>query len=246
MKSLSSLYLLLLVQFIAKPLSGGLITSEKKIVDELQPSKNVDTESPPEGVEWQDWHMSHEHQMEEYEPEQFFALHDIKKKGYFDSNDILTMYGLQREEIIGDGDGMGSHDSSEKQIDQELKDRLVKFVFKLFDLDDNDRITKEEFLLISNQGKKFPDLGVGIGHHADFELEYEIHHWNKYHKESDPDVNVVHREDVEHDLLHHQHEIEHEENVQKGASRQTVITDDELELRINNLNIPLKFRSRGF
>lgn len=245
MKIFSALYLLALLQ-ISKYISGGLITSKEKVVDKLDPSKNVDTESPPDGIEWQDWHMDHEHQMEEYEPEQFFALHDIKKKGFFDSNDILTMYGLQRDEIIGDGDGMGAHDSSEKQIDQELKDRLVQFVFRLFDLDDNDRITKDEFLMISKQGKKFPDLGVGVGHHADFELEYDIHHWNKFHKDQDPEVSVIHREDVEHDLLHHEHEIEYEENVQRGASRQTVITDDELEQRINYDNIPLKFRSKGY
>jgi hypothetical protein len=232
------------LQMVTTSVNAGLITSKEKTVDSLDPLKNIDSENPPEGVEWQDWHMDHEHQLKEYEPEQFFALHDIKKKGYFDSNDILTMYGLQREEIIGDGDGMGNHDASEKQVDQELKDRLVKFVFKLFDLDDNDRITKEEFLIISKEGKKFPDLGVGIGHHADFELEYEIHHWNKYHKDQDPDVEIIHKEDVEHDLLHHEHEIEHEESVQRGSSRQTVITDDELELQINVNNIPSRFRSK--
>ncbi|KAL6938153.1 hypothetical protein ACO0RG_004693 [Hanseniaspora osmophila] len=222
--------------------SSGSTKNTNAMIDE---TINVDVESPPEGMEWQDWHMLQEHQLESYSPETFFALHDISKKGYFDSKDILTMYGLNRDEVIGSGDGMGKHDESEA-VDPELADRVVKFIFKLFDIDDNDKITKQEFLNIAERGTKFPDLGVGVGHHGDFELEYEFHHWNEYHKDEDPDVKNVHREDIEHDLLHHEHEIEHEENVPRGGSRATVITDDELEARIKSKNIPAAFKANVY
>lgn len=203
---------------------------------------NVETEAPPKGLSWEEWHMQHEHQMDSYDPEVFFALHDIKKKGYLDGNDILTMYGLNRDEIVGKGDGMGKHDDSEA-IDETVAERVVNLIMRLLDVDDDTKITKEEYLSYAKKGNKFPDLGVGVGHHADFELEYEIHHWNEYHKESDPEVKNVHKEDIEHDLLHHEHEIEHEEAVQRGASRAAVITDDELESRIEVKNIPKKYKN---
>lgn len=201
--------------------------------------------APPEGLNWEQWHMENEHQMEEYSPETFFALHDVKKQGYLDDDDILSLYGLSRKEIVGNGDGMGKHDGSER-IDEKMGERVVLFIKKLLDVDDDTHISKKEYLDFAQRGGKFPDLGVGVGHHADFELEYEIHHWNKYHKDSDPDVNNVHKEDIEHELLHHEHEIEHEETIQRGATKGTVITDDELESRINIENIPQKYRNGYF
>lgn len=206
---------------------------------------NVETEKPPEGLTWEEWHMQHEHQMDKYTPEQFFALHDIKKKGYFDKNDILSLYGLNRNEVIGKGDGMGQHDESE-EIDEETSDRVVKLIMRLLDVNDDSKVLKQEYLDFAARGSKLPDLGVGVGHHSDFELEYEIHHWNKYHKDSDPDVKNVHKEDIEHELLHHEHEIEHEEKIMRGASRATVVTDDELESRIVLKNIPAKFKNGFF
>ncbi|AJV65995.1 BMC_2a_G0038800.mRNA.1.CDS.1 [Saccharomyces cerevisiae] len=217
------------------------VTATAEIGSEI----NVENEAPPDGLSWEEWHMGHEHQLKDYTPETFFALHDIKKKGFLDENDILSLYGLNREEIVGAGDGMGQHDESEK-IDNEMAKRVVSLIMRLLDVDDNTKITKEEYLQFAKRGNKFPDLGVGVGHHSDFELEYEIHHWNKFHKDKDPDVKVVHKEDIEHELLHHEHEIEHEEEIQRGASRATVITDDELESRIELKNIPEKFKNGIF
>ncbi|KAH3900485.1 related to Protein SSP120 [Saccharomycodes ludwigii] len=216
-----------------------LDNTEREIIE---PNVNIDEEKPPKGMSWEAWHMQHEHQMETYTPEIFFSLHDIGNKGYLDANDIISMYGLNRDEVVGTGDGMGKHDDSE-EIDSGLTARVVNFIMKLLDVDDDTKITKAEYLNFAKKGDKFPDLGVGVGHHADFELEYEIHHWNKYHKDQDPEVRNVHKEDIEHELLHHEHEIEHEETVQRGASRQTVITDDQLESRIKLQNIPEKYRA---
>ncbi|SCU98820.1 LADA_0H15566g1_1 [Lachancea dasiensis] len=205
---------------------------------------NEEVEVKPEGLSWEEWHMQHEHQKDSYDPETFFVLHDIGGKGYFDKEDILTMYGLNRAEVVGSGDGMGKHDDSE-MIDEETSERVFRLVMQLLDVDDDSKIERAEFLTFANAGNKLPDLGVGVGHHSDFELEYELHHWNKYHRDQDPYVKIVHKEDIEHDLLHHEHEIEHEEQLQRGASRITVITDDELEARINFKNIPSKFK-KGF
>ncbi|SCV04908.1 LANO_0G14070g1_1 [Lachancea nothofagi CBS 11611] len=203
---------------------------------------NEEVEKKPAGLSWEEWHMQHEHQAEKYDAETFFILHDIGGKGYFDKEDILTMYGLSRGEVVGSGDGMGKHDNSE-QIDEETSDRVFRVIMKLLDVDDDSKIEKKEFLSYAKKGNKMPDLGVGVGHHSDFELEYELHHWNKYHKDQDPDVKNVHKEDIEHDLLHHEHKIEHEEEAQRGATRMTVITDDELEALIKVENIPSRFKN---
>lgn len=203
---------------------------------------NVESEQKPQGLSWEQWHMEHEHQLVKYDPETFFDLHDSNHKGYMDRNDILSLYGLNRDEIVGKGDGMGQHDDSEV-VDEGLADRVVSLIMKLLDVNDDTKIERSEYLAFAKKGNEMPDLGVGVGHHSDFEAEYEIHHWNQYHKDDDPEIKNVHKEDIEHELLHHEHEIEHEEIVQKGASRSTVITDDELESRINFMNIPRKYKN---
>lgn len=208
----------------------------------IDPEINVEVEKVPNGKTWEEWHMEHEHQLTKYTPEMFFALHDTRKKGYLDKDDILSLYGLNREEIVGGGDGMGQHDNSEV-VDNDLADRVLKLIMELLDVDDDNKIMKQEYIDFAKKGGSFPDLGVGVGHHADFEIEYEIHHWNKYHKDNDPDVKTVHKEDIEHELLHHEHEVEHEEQVQRGASRVTVITDDQLESRIQIQKIPMKYKN---
>ncbi|CCH46587.1 putative secreted protein [Wickerhamomyces ciferrii] len=194
-------------------------------------------ESPPDGLTWEEWHMKQEHGLDEYDAESFFTLHDSKNKNYLDADDILNAYGLNRDEVVGKGDGLGSHDDSEG-ISKETKDQIVKAILKMMDANTDDKITKEEYLKFANKGGKFPDLGVGVGHHGDFEYEYEVHHWNKYHKDQDPDIKNIHKEDIEHELLHHEHEIEHEVDTSVGKW-----TDEQFEQYIKLQNIPKKFRS---
>ncbi|KAH3673673.1 hypothetical protein WICMUC_003576 [Wickerhamomyces mucosus] len=194
-------------------------------------------EQLPEGYTWEKAHMKLEHDLDEYDASTFFALHDLKSKGYLDSTDILSLYGLLRDEVVGRGDGMGSHDDSEN-IDPQLKVEVVTKIFKLVDADSDEKITREEYLTFAEKGGEFPDLNVGIGHSQDFEKEYEIHHWIKYHKDQDPEIKVVHKEDIEHELLHHEHEIEHENDYPTGK----FYSDDQLEKQINLNNIPNKYR----
>lgn len=194
-------------------------------------------EKVPEGLTWEQWHMKKEHSLDEYDAESFFTLHDIKNKGYFDGNDILNMYGLLRDEVVGKGDGLGDHDDSEV-ITDETKFNIIKQIMTLIDPNHDNKITKEEYLKYKSGGGVLPDLGVGIGHHGDFEHEYEVHHWNKYHKDQDPEINIVHKEDIEHELLHHEHEIEHEFSDQGEK-----LSDSEFELKINLNNIPQFFKN---
>ncbi|AET37547.1 nucleobindin SSP120 Ecym_1309 [Eremothecium cymbalariae DBVPG len=222
-----------LVWYLVLMVIGG------KCLPQVENSKPK-SEQLPKGMAWEEWHMDHEHQMSKYTPEEFFGLHDKGNKGYFDKHDLLSMYGLTRDEIVGSGDGMGVHDDSEA-IDTSIGDRVVKFLIKLLDVDDDTKINKDEYLNFAKKGKGMPDLGLGVGHHSDFESEYDIHHWNEYHKVDDQAIQKVHKEDIEHELLHHEHEIEHEKMLQRGASRNSVLTDDELESRISVKAIPNKY-----
>lgn len=160
----------------------------------------------PQGVTWQAWHMKEEHQLDSFDPEAFFKLHDLLAKGYWDKKDILYVYGLSREEVVGDGSGMGEH-AHEEQISAEAKDTVTLVMMRLLDTDKNGQISQEEFVKFMEAGE-LPDFGYGPGHHLDFENEYETHHWNQYHRDQDPEVHVKHKEDIEHELLHHAHEIE--------------------------------------
>lgn len=159
--------------------------------------------------------MKEEHQLDDFDAASFFTLHDLQSKGYWNAEDILFVYGLTRETVVGDGSGMGEHDH-EETITQEVKDKVVKKVLSLLDANSNGEITRDEWLLYNQDGGHLPDFGIGPGHHLDFEAEYENHHWNKYHKDNDPDVHIKHKEDIEHEILHHEHEIEETHTLNPG------------------------------
>lgn len=160
----------------------------------------------PAGMNWENWHMKEEHQIQEFDAESFFTLHDLESKGFWNAKDILYIYGLSREEVVGDGSGMGEHKHGEK-IESSIKVKVVEQVMRLLDANANGEVSKSEWLLFNQHGGHLPDFGTGPGHHMDFEDEYENHHWNKYHRDQDPDVHIKHKEDIEHEILHHDHEI---------------------------------------
>ncbi|WPK22980.1 hypothetical protein PUMCH_000203 [Australozyma saopauloensis] len=161
----------------------------------------------PLHLTWQEWHMSEEHQIDTFDPLSFFMLHDIQGKGHWTAEDILYIYGLSLDSVIGDGSGMGEHDHEEK-ISPDFKKKVIEEVSVMLKADSDGTISKDKWLEFANNGGLLPDFGAGPGHHFDFETEYENHHWNKYHRDSDPDVRIKHKEDIVHELLHHQHEIE--------------------------------------
>lgn len=182
---------------------------------------------------WQRWHMKVEHDLDDADPEAVFKLHDTRNANRLCAYDILRMYGLARDEVVGEGNGMGSHDNTEI-IGRQLKEKVVNKVMDLIDTNNDGEISLDEWKRYSSEGGEFPDFGLGSGHEYDFEDEYEKHHWIKYHSQNDPDVNVQHAEDVEHELLHHFHEIEHEQ-IKKGEVVNSPILLD---------HVPAKFLAR--
>lgn len=154
---------------------------------------------------WQVRHMKEEHGFDSFDAMSFFKLHDMSGKDVWGKNDILNLYGLLNQEFVGDGSGMGKHDES-KVIKDETKDKVTSTVLALIDADKDGKISIDEWMQFSNAGNELPDFGLGPGHHGDYEYEYEVHHWLKYHAENDPDVKIVHKEDIEHEALYHAHE----------------------------------------
>lgn len=184
----------------------------------------------PSNLRWQDWHMLEEHKLSEYDGKSFFKLHDLKGTGFWDITDILNLYGVAHESIIGDGSGMGE---DKVIITAEVQANVVESVFKLFDKNKDGKISLDEWLNFHNNGGELPDFGYGQGHHLDFESEYEEHHWKKYHAENDPDTKIKHKEDIEHELLHHQYELD--ETHDRSEKLREVIRNYLSPVRVQNI-----------
>ncbi|ODV61711.1 nucleobindin SSP120 ASCRUDRAFT_75684 [Ascoidea rubescens DSM 1968] len=218
-------------------------------------------EKCPPDLSWQQWHMIQEHNIQDFDPESFFHLHVSSDKSHLLEKDILNMYGLLRDKVVGKGDGMGKHDDSEG-ISEDEKHLILTKVLNLIDLNNDRKISFNEWLNFINNNGNLPDFGVGPGHHSDdFEYEYEVHHWNKYHQDDDPDVKILHKEDIEHELLHHEHDIDHayteqdtqnlnidskdppDNDINNNTPKHKVIkiNDSYLNTLINLYNIPTKY-----
>ncbi|ODQ78678.1 hypothetical protein BABINDRAFT_162381 [Babjeviella inositovora NRRL Y-12698] len=159
---------------------------------------------------WETWHMSSEHGISEFDHDSFFTLHDIEGNKAWEKRDILNLYGVLREEVVGNGDGMGSHDETEG-ISDKTREFVANSVLELLDTNKDGKVSLEEWRKFKEAGGYLRDYGVGVGHHLDFESEYEVHHWKEFHEKDDPDMKIQHAADVEHELLHHLHEIEHKD-----------------------------------
>lgn len=195
--------------------------------------------SPPAGLLWQNWHMLEEHKMDSYDAESFFRLHALKNSDEWSLTDILNLYGLLRESVIGDGSGMGRHNHEQEGITKEAKDFVVAEILKLVDTNKDGTVSLSEWKQFAENGGELPDFGYGQGHHLDFELEYEEHHWKQYHMNDDPDVKIKHKEDIEHDMLHHEHEMEESHN----ANPDLRDTTHNFLSPIRIENVPQKYRA---
>lgn len=188
----------------------------------------------PDGLSWEQWHMVEEHGLDVYDDSTMFKLHDLTGTGQWTRNDILNLYGLLRESV-GDGSGMGSWSEGATDAD---KDNVYNSILEVMDTNKDGQVSLEEF---KNYKKKnlLPDFGFGQGHHLDFESEYEDHHWIEHHQGQDPDVLIKHKEDIEHELLHHEHEIHesHESNLKEREALKSYLSNINLE------NLPVKYRS---
>lgn len=194
----------------------------------------------PNGLSWQSWHMMEEHHLDHYDADSFFKLHDLQNKGIWSKSDILNLYGLLRESVVGDGSGMGDHSHQLETITEDAKQYVVNSILKLIDTNGDGEVSLQEWRDYSTKGKELPDFGYGQGHHLDFETEYEEHHWNKYHANQDPDVLVKHKEDIEHELLHHEHEIEESHDASPEIRKVTNVHLSDARLE----NIAPKYRNK--
>ena len=100
----------------------------------------------------------------------------------------------------------------------------------LMDQNNDNVISKDEWLAFIKSGKTLPDLGTGPGHHGDDEYEYEIHHWEKYHDENTKLEDLTHPEDIEHFKKHE--EMEDAQERLEAMEKKSIVEE----------NIPEKFR----
>ncbi|MCJ1252204.1 hypothetical protein MMC24_000008 [Lignoscripta atroalba] len=166
--------------------------------------------------DWATKHMAEEHHIENFDPGAFFSLHDFDSSGAWTPDEVRRTYGLD--------------DDSAKDVSAEKREDVTRDVFKLFDLDHNGAITRDEWMRSVGEGKRLPDFGLGPGHHGDDEYEYEIHHFEKYHDENTREEDLVHPEDIAHFAKHDKEadEADHQEELDR--------------MPIVEQNIPQKFR----
>jgi len=162
-------------------------------------------------------HMASEHHITSFDASSFFTLHDYDSNGSWDRGEILKTYGME--------------DETAKDVPQSKKDEIAGAVLSLMDTDANGVVDKEEWRTFAEDRQgRLPDFGTGPGHHWDMEMEYEIHHWEKYHDENTKEGDLVHPEDIEHFRRHD--ELEEEAERIAALDRMTLVEQ----------NIPLKFR----
>ncbi|KAJ5054039.1 uncharacterized protein L3040_000324 [Drepanopeziza brunnea f. sp. 'multigermtubi'] len=168
-------------------------------------------------ADWATRHMQSEHHIDTFDAMSFFSLHDYDNTGYWDEHEILKTYGME--------------DETAKDVPQSKKDEIVTQIMKLMDTNGNGIVERSEWIAFTQDGKgTLPDFGTGPGHHWDMEIEYEIHHWEKYHNENTKEEDLIHPEDIEHFRKHDELEDEAERVARLD------------KMPIVEQNIPAKFR----
>lgn len=162
-----------------------------------------------------DW-FTEEHHIDGFDAPSFFVLHDYDNSGAWTTDEVRKTYGMDHE--------------SNDAMTESQKTEAVRRVFDLFDPQNTGFITREDWLTAVAAGTRLPDLGCGPGHHGDIELEYEIHHFEKYHGDDATEEELNHPEDIEHFRQH--------DELERAQMRL-----DQLEqMQIVVGNIPSKFR----
>lgn len=116
--------------------------------------------------------MISEHHISNFDPGAFFTLHDFDSSLTWTADEIRRMYGLDDE-------------SSMKGVDEAKKAEVVHSTIEKFDMDGDGAIGRGEWMEGWRAGKRLEDFGLGPGHHGDDEYEYEIHHFERFHDESE-------------------------------------------------------------
>ncbi|KAI9928304.1 hypothetical protein ASPWEDRAFT_38874 [Aspergillus wentii DTO 134E9] len=142
--------------------------------------------------DWSIRHMQEEHHIDSFDAGSFFALHDYDSSGTWTTSEVRKTYGMSDESNAG--------------VSEDRKANAIREVFAIFDPANTGVITRAEWMRLSSEGKRLPDLGFGPGHHGDIEYEYEIHHFEKYHGDDAKEEDLTHPEDIEHFRKHDQEE----------------------------------------
>jgi hypothetical protein len=89
---------------------------------------------------------SEEHHIDNFDPGAFFTLHDFDSSGDWTRDEVQRFYGLD--------------DESAKDVSPEVRDKVAKDVFYLFDKNRNGVISRAEWDFECKAGTRLPDFGV--------------------------------------------------------------------------------------
>ena len=126
----------------------------------LTPTIHAHSQVPLQPSDVSDWatvHMTSEHHITNFDPSSFFALHDYDSDGQWEPQEIRRTYGLADDAT----DGMGGSGTN-RAVNEQEKDNIVRQVLDLFDADGNGAIDRTEFMEGSQEGKRLPDFGVSF------------------------------------------------------------------------------------
>jgi hypothetical protein len=132
--------------------------------------------------------------MQGFDAATFFTLHDFSGTAHWSARDIERFYGLE-------------HDSN-SHVDDDKRVAISRQILDLFDTDGDSRVSRDEFVSAWDRGVRLPDMGLGPGHHGDDEVEYEVHHFNKFHGDDTRVEDLTHKEDIDHFRKHAEAEAE--------------------------------------
>lgn len=115
--------------------------------------------SPPDPeTDWATKHLATEHEVSNFDAGAFFSLHDFDGSGGWTPEEVRRTYGLESEES--------------KDVSAADREKVTREVFKLFDVNKNGIIERDEWMVKNNdEGIRLPDFGLGPGHHFDDEEE---------------------------------------------------------------------------
>ncbi|KAF8251543.1 hypothetical protein K440DRAFT_538828 [Wilcoxina mikolae CBS 423.85] len=171
------------------------------------------SDDPDPSLPWALRHLISEHHITNYDAGAFFTLHDFDNSHTLSRDEILRLY--------------GSPTQNQDHIWHTLRSQI--------DANNDGELSYHEWMEWSRRGGELPDFGTGLGHHGDDETEYEIHHFEKFHKDDREDGSdmVMHQEDLDHFKLH-------EEEEKKAALAAAVEAS-----AVNLGNVPVKFLVQG-
>ena len=176
--------LALLAVLLPQSQAHGTHAASKNNKDNAHPTTNKDAAAAKEGgsTSWAERHLLSEHHIANYDAGAFFALHDFDEDGHLSRDELLRTYGAALPS------------------DHYDQDHIWHTVRDMLDTNGDGRISLQEWMEWSRKGGQLPDFGTGVGHHGDDESEYEIHHFEEFHSNDNPDGSdmVIHPEDLEH------------------------------------------------